>query len=134
MRIIITLVLILPLSALASASEMADETMIEVTMIRAIGLVAAAFVAGLVPSLAGWAIQRAKFNEQRFRDKYEMALRDLLFLYQVEKFYVQQNYELVGASGRNTVRRRVVDETSLSLSGRFTPSAIEKELRNSKEL
>ena len=80
----------------------------------------------LLPVFAAVAFFKWKRRQDRYRDKFQTALRDLQFMIAVENEYAQYSVELEGRSNRRLMRQ--LANKNAKWSGRFTPAQIHKEL------
>lgn len=102
-----------------------QESLLLIEVIKGLSLI----IAAAIPSLVAGFISRSRVDLKHLRTKYSRLLADHRFMLELEQHYVQREKELSGQSRKNTMRKQVTQETNLTLSGRFTPNRIERDLK-----
>ncbi|MCE2571690.1 hypothetical protein [Motilimonas eburnea] len=101
-----------------------QEGLMLIEVIKGLSLI----IAAAIPSLVAALISRSRTDLKQLKAKYRRLLSDHRFMLELEQNYVQREKDLRGQSGKNTMRKQVLQTTNLTLSGRFTPNRIDREL------
>ncbi|MBO2656042.1 hypothetical protein I6M49_21600 [Shewanella algae] len=90
------------------------------TIIKAISSIFAAFV----PSFTAFHLGNWLIKKQKIQKDLKVALNDIRYLLAVEQYHCNEHKLLCDQSKKQMIRDSVSAETSLSWSGKFTPSRI----------
>ncbi|MBD1389549.1 hypothetical protein IC617_08920 [Neiella sp. HB171785] len=112
----------LPCAAYASPAA------INTSWLGAGAIVVSAIVAATIPHLTRYFIGRRQDKRAELERKLKDALNDLQYYMALEQFYVRHLKEQTGESYKNRIRRELMVETDLALSGRFDRNRIARTL------
>ena len=100
--------------------ELTNEMVIE--LIKAGGSILTA----TIPSVVSFYLGRKFMDVAKLKERYKVALNDILYLLGVEELHCREHMETQDKSLRKTVRDSVRVERGLDWSGKHTPSQIAK--------
>ncbi|MGK7886299.1 MAG: hypothetical protein AB4057_16960 [Crocosphaera sp.] len=77
----------------------------------------------LIAALTAGLIGKTIANRRKLQEKLDQAINDIEFLLEVEKVHCENNRKELGESRKNKVRK-IVRDSDLSFSGKFTPGRV----------